>query len=292
MKVEFPSDSAMILYSLLPMLGLATVPAAVSVDRGGIITGIGEATIEFFEWFGNVTLFCGRLLLAAFTPPYEFREFFHQFDELGSKSLPLVALAGAATGVVLTLSTRDSLVRFGAKGFLPAVVVFSIIKESGPIITALVVSGRAAAGIGSELAAMKVSEQIDAMEASAVNPYRYLAATRILACTLMLPLLTLVSDFFGIFMGWVANTAAEPISLRLFVHDGFRSVTFNDFLPSTLKTLIFGLLMGVIACYQGMNATGGTEGVERAATSSVVLSSLFIILADVILVHLILVLFP
>jgi len=284
----------MILHPTLLMFAFAAVSAvtATTVDRGGIITTIGQATIDFFEWFGNVTLFCGRLLRAAFTPPYEFREFFHQFDELGSKSVPLVALAGAATGVVLTLSTRDSLVRFGAKGFLPAVVVFSIIKESGPIITALVVSGRAAAGIGSELAAMKVSEQIDAMEASAVNPYRYLAATRILACMLMLPLLTLVSDFFGIFMGWVANTAAEPISLRLFIHDGFKSVTFNDFLPSTLKTLIFGLLIGVIACYQGMNATGGTEGVERAATSSVVLASLFIILADVILVHLILVLFP
>src|SRR6266852_7495212 len=116
---------------------------------------------------------------------------------------------GAATGIVLTLSTRDSLIRFGAKSFLPAVIIFSIIKESGPIITALVVSGRAAAGIGAELSAMKVTEQIDAMEASAVNPYKFLVATRVLACMLMLPLLTLVSDFCGIVMGWVANTAAE-----------------------------------------------------------------------------------
>jgi phospholipid/cholesterol/gamma-HCH transport system permease protein len=272
--------------------GLAAASSATPLDRGGIVSGIGDLTIKFFEWFGNLSFFCGRLIRAAFTPPYEFREFFHQFDELGSKSLPLVALAGAATGVVLTLSTRDSLIRFGAKSFLPAVVVFSIIKESGPIITGLVVSGRAAAGIGSELAAMKVSEQIDAMEASAVNPYRYLAATRILACMLMLPMLTLVSDFCGIMMGWVANNAAEPISLRLFIQDGFKSVDFSDLLPSTLKTIIFGLLIGLIACFQGMNATGGTEGVERAATSSVVLASLFIILADVALVHLILVFFP
>lgn len=248
--------------------------------------------VRFFEWFGNLAIFSGRLLRSALTPPYEFREFFHQFDEIGSKSLLLVALAGAATGVVISLSTRDSLVRFGAKSFIPVIVIFSLLKESGPIITALVVSGRAAAGIGSELGAMKVTEQIDAMEASAVDPFKYLVATRVLACVLALPLLTLVSDFCGIVMGWVTNMLAEPISLRLFIHDGFNSVDFSDFLPPTFKTMIFGLLIGTISCFQGMNATGGTEGVERAATTSVVLSSLFIILADVMLVHLILVFFP
>jgi phospholipid/cholesterol/gamma-HCH transport system permease protein len=255
------------------------------------IPNFKNPVVAFFEWFGDLGGFCGRLIWAAFTPPYEIQEFVHQFDELGSKSLPLVALAGAATGVVLTLSTRDSLIRFGAKSFLPAVVVFSIIKESGPIITALVVSGRAAAGIGAELSAMKVTEQVDAMEASAVNPYRFLVAPRVLACMLMLPLLTLVTDFFGIVMGWVANTLTEPISLRLFIHDGFKSATFNDFLPPTLKTTVFGLIIGVVSCFQGMHADGGTEGVERAATSSVVLASLLIILADVLLVHLILVFF-
>jgi phospholipid/cholesterol/gamma-HCH transport system permease protein len=255
------------------------------------LAGAKNLVVKFFEWFGNLSIFCGRVVRAIFVPPYEVREFLHQFDELGSKSLPLVALAGAATGVVLTLSTRDSLIRFGAKSFLPAIVVFSIIKESGPIITALVVSGRAAAGIGAELGSMKVTEQIDAMEASAVNPYKFLVATRVLACMLMLPLLTLVADFFGIVMGWVANTAAEPISLQLFVHDGFQDVTFNDFLPPTLKTIVFGLLIGMISCFQGIRATGGTEGVERAATNSVVLASLFIILADVLLVRLILVFF-
>jgi phospholipid/cholesterol/gamma-HCH transport system permease protein len=265
--------------------------SATAIGDGSVLRDTGDSIVKFFEWFGNLGMFCGRLVRSALTPPYEVREFVHQIDELGSKSLPLVALAGSATGVVLALSTRDSLIRFGAKSFLPAVVVFSIIKESGPIITALVVSGRAAAGIGSELGAMRVTEQIDAMEASGVNPYRFLAATRVFACMLVLPLLTLVSDFCGIVMGWVANAAAEPISLQLFIHDGFKNVTFNDFLPPTLKTIIFGLLIGVVACFQGMHATGGTEGVERAATSSVVLASLFIILADVLLVHLILVFF-
>src|SRR5499433_117297 len=202
---------------------------------------IQRSFVSFFEWFGNLGIFFGRLVWATITPPYEGKEFLHQFDELGAKSLPLVALAGAATGVVITLSTRDSLVRFGAKSFLPAVAIFSIIKESGPVITGLVISGRVAAGIGAELGAMKVTEQIDAMEASAVNPYKFLVATRVLACMLMLPLLTLVADFFGILMGWAANTAAEPISLQLFIHDGFKDVTFNDFLPPSLKTIMFGL---------------------------------------------------
>jgi len=265
--------------------------SSTNADSAGFLSTATGVVIGFFEWFGNLAVFCGRLVRSAITPPYELREFVHQFDELGSKSLPLVALAGAATGIVLTLSTRDSLIRFGAKSFLPAVVIFSIIKESGPIITALVVSGRAAAGVGAELGAMKITEQIDAMEASAVNPYKFLVATRVLACMLMLPLLTLVADFFGILMGWVANAAAEPISLQLFTHAGFKNVTFNDFLPPTLKTIVFGLLIGVISCFQGMHTRGGTEGVEHAATSSVVLASLFIILADVLLVRLILVFF-
>jgi phospholipid/cholesterol/gamma-HCH transport system permease protein len=248
--------------------------------------------ISFFEWFGELGFYCLELIRAIFLPPYEGKELLRQLDKFGAKSLPLVAFAGAATGVVLSLETHDSLVRFGAKSLLPALLVVSILKESGPIITGLIVSGRVAAGIGAELGAMKVTEQIDAMEASAVNPYKFLAATRILACALMLPLLTLMADLCGIFFGWVTNTLTQPISFQLFIENGFKNVTFNDFLPSTFKTVIFGLIIGLISCFQGMRARGGTEGVERAATSSVVLASLSIILADVLLVRLIQVLFP
>jgi phospholipid/cholesterol/gamma-HCH transport system permease protein len=248
--------------------------------------------VRFFEWFGELSLFCFKVIRAVFLPPYEVREFVRQLDELGSKSIPLVALAGAATGVVISLQTHDSLGRFGGRSLLPALLIISIIRESGPIITALVVSGRVAAGIGAELGAMKVTEQIDAMEVSAVDPYKFLAATRILACVLMLPLLTLAADFCGIFFGWVTQTLTEPISLKLFIDNGFKRATFNDLLPPTFKTAVFGLIMGSVACFQGMRARGGTEGVERAATSSVVLSSLFIILADVVLVRLIQVFFP
>src|SRR5438046_3985073 len=236
--------------------------------------------ISVFEWFGELGFFCARLFRAALVPPYEFGELFRQSYCIGSKSLPLVALAGAATGVVLSLQTHDSLVRFGAKAFLPAVIVFSIIKESGPIITGLIVSGRVGAGMGAELGWMKVMEQIDAMEASAVDPYKFLVATRVAACILMLPLLTVVSNFCGILMGWVANTLSEPISLRLFFEDGFKNMEFTDYIPPIVKTAVFGLTIGIVSCFQGIRTSEGTEGVGRSATSSDELSSLVVILAD------------
>jgi phospholipid/cholesterol/gamma-HCH transport system permease protein len=154
------------------------------------------------------------------------------------------------------------------------------------------VSGRVGAGIAAELGSMKVTEQIDAMEVSAINPYRYLAATRILACILMLPLLTIACDFSGIAMGWIVNTLAHPITLKQFLDIGLKLATFNDFLPPTFKTMVFGFIIGVVSCFQGMRVTGGTAGVGRAVTNAVVLSSLLIILADVVLVKSILVFFP
>ena len=251
-----------------------------------------RALRDFIEWFGEIALFCGRVFRAALTPPYEFRELMRQMDEVGAKSALLVMTAGAAIGVVLSLETRNSLIRFGAESTLPAVLILSVIRESGPIVTGLIVSGRVGAGIGAALGSMKVTEQIDAMEVSAVNPYHYLAATRILACILMLPLLTLACDFSGIMTGWLVNTLTKPISLQLFLDQGLTHTMFSDFLPPTFKTCAFGLIIGLVSCFEGMRATGGTDGVGRAATNSVVLSSLLIILADVILVRLIIVFFP
>lgn len=244
------------------------------------------------EWFGGIGEFCVRLVKAAVTPPYESRELLRQMDEVGAKSLPLVALAGAAIGVVLSMHTRDSMAQFGAKSMLPTLIIMSLIKETGPIITALVVSGRVGAGIGAELGSMKVTEQIDAIEASAVNPYKFLAATRVVACMLMLPLLTIIADFCGIITGWIANALAEPMSLRFFLNEGLAQANFADLLPPTFKTVVFGFIIGVIGCFQGMNARGGTAGVGRASTSAVVLASLFVILADVVLVRLIITFFP
>ncbi|MHB8499904.1 MAG: MlaE family ABC transporter permease [Candidatus Acidiferrales bacterium] len=247
---------------------------------------------QFLEWFGELGLFTWQVMRAVVRRPFEGRELLRQLDEVGSKSLPLVALAGAAIGAVLALESRSSLVRFGAKSMLPAALVFSIIHETGPIVTGLVVSGRVGAGIGAELGSMKVTEQIDAIEASGVNPYKYLAFTRIVACILMLPLLTLAADFFGVLFGWVAVALTDPISFGKFIHNGFVGTNFGDFLAPTFRTAVFGLIIGMIGCFQGMRTQGGTAGVGLSATSSVVLSSLFVILADVVLVKLILVFFP
>jgi len=243
------------------------------------------------EWFGNLGIFSWQVLKAAVTPPYEWRELVRQLDEVGSKSLPLVALAGAAIGVVLSMEARYSLSRFGAKSMFPVTLVYSVIQVMGPIMTGLIVSGRVGAGIGAELASMKVTEQIDAIEASAINPYRLLAATRILACILMLPLLTLAADAGGLLTGWFAQTLVEQLSFHQFIENGFHGATFNAFLPPTFKTAVYGLIIGLIACFEGMRTRGGAEGVGRAATNSVVIASLFVILADVVLVKFILVVF-
>jgi phospholipid/cholesterol/gamma-HCH transport system permease protein len=246
----------------------------------------------FFEWFGNLGIFFWKVLRAAVTPPYEWRELIRQLDEIGAKSFPLVALAGAAIGVVVSLEARYTLSRFGAKSLFPSTLVYSVIEVMGPIVTGLVVSGRIGAGIGAELASMKVTEQIDAIEASAINPYRLLAATRILACIVMLPLLTVAADACALLTGWIAQAAIEPLSFHQFVESGFHGATFNAFVPPTFKTAVYGLIIGLIACFQGMRTTGGAAGVGRSATNSVVLASLFLILADVVLVKFILVVFP
>jgi phospholipid/cholesterol/gamma-HCH transport system permease protein len=256
------------------------------------LTSLWSPFNGFLEWFGELGIFAWQVMRAAVRRPFEGRELMRQLDEIGSKSLPLVALAGAAIGAVLSLQSRSSLVHFGAKSMLPAALVFSIIHETGPIVTGLVVSGRVGAGIGAELGSMKVTEQIDAIEASGVNPYKYLAFTRIVACIVMLPLLTLAADFFGVLFGWLADTLVDPISFTKFIHRGFAGTSFSDFLAPTFRTAIFGLIIGMIGCFQGMRTQGGTAGVGISATSSVVLSSLFVILADVVLVKLILVFFP
>src|SRR5579862_9016456 len=185
-------------------------PQAASLMRSAHST-LWSPINGFLEWFGELGIFAWKVMRSAVRRPFEGRELVRQLDEVGSKSLPLVALAGAAIGAVLALESRYSLLRFGAKSMLPAAIVFSIIHETGPVVTGLVVSGRVGAGIGAELGSMKVTEQIDAIEASAVNPYKLLVVTRILACIIALPLLTLVADLCGVLAGWTAANLADPI---------------------------------------------------------------------------------
>jgi phospholipid/cholesterol/gamma-HCH transport system permease protein len=253
---------------------------------------LGAAIIALFSAIGDVALFALRALREAFRPPYEFREIARQVFEIGWKSAPLIAAAGAAIGVVLSMHTRASLERFGAEAMIPAGLAMALIRETGPLVTALLVAGRVGAGIGAELGAMKVTEQIDALEAVAVDSFKFLAVTRIIACIIAMPLLTTITDFCGIVGGFVAEASISGMSLSLYFSRAFSLIEFTDFVPATLKTCVFGLIIGTIACYLGFTTTQGTEGVGRTATRSVVLSSMLIIVSNVVLVRLIFFLFP
>jgi phospholipid/cholesterol/gamma-HCH transport system permease protein len=242
--------------------------------------------------FQEFLFLSGRAIRNIVRSPHYADDILLQMDAIGVGSLFIVSLIGFFSGVVMALQMSRALATYGAEGQIGQIVSITLVRELGPVLASLLVAGRNASGIASELGSMRVTEQIDAMEVSAVNPYQFLASTRVLACVLMLPLLTLAADFSGIFLGWISATLAHPISFQLFLHNGLKDASLSDFLPPTCKTAAFGLIIGVVSCFQGMRTRGGTAGVGRSATSSVVLSSLFVILADVLLVRLIQVFFP
>ena len=253
---------------------------------------LGLLLLSLFAWVGDVALFGGRALYEALLPPYEFKETWRHVYEIGWRSTPLIALSGLAIGVVLSMHTRASLERFGAESMIPAGLAIALIRETGPLTAGLLVSGRVGAGIGAELGAMRVTEQIDALEAVAVDSFKFLAVTRIVACIIAMPLLTAVIDFSGIFGGYIAEASVSGMSAGLYFHRAFSIVEFGDFIPATCKTAVFGFIIGTVASYLGFHTTQGTEGVGRTSTSSVVLSSICIILVNVVLVKFIFFMFP
>jgi phospholipid/cholesterol/gamma-HCH transport system permease protein len=258
----------------------------------GMFDRLGLGILAVLAWIGEVFLFGLKAIFEAFRPPFEFREIARHIFEIGWKSLPLIATSGFAIGVVLSMHTRASLERFGAEAMIPAGLAIALLRETGPLLTALLVSGRVGAGIGAELGAMKVTEQIDALEAVAVDSFKFLAVTRILACVLALPLLTTVTDFCGILGGFAAEHAASGMSWTLYFDRSFSLVEFRDFVPATMKTAVFGMIIGTVACYLGFTTTQGTEGVGRTSTRSVVFSSILIIVINVMLVRITLLFFP
>lgn len=256
------------------------------------IDAVGASVGSGLEWVGAVSVFGARALREMVRPPFEVGELLRQLYEIGWRSVPLVATAGVATGVVMSMHTRDALEKFGAEASIPAGLALAFIRETGPLVAGLLVAGRVGAGIGAELGAMKVTEQIDALEATAVDAFKYLAVTRILACMVALPLLTTVVDFAGIFGGFLAEHVESGMSFPLYFRRSFALVAFGDLIPSTAKTVVFGFIIGTVASYLGFTTDQGTEGVGRASTRSVVLASMGIILINVILVKFIFVVFP
>lgn len=240
---------------------------------------------NIFSDAGNVTQFTARFFKEILKPPFEIKQFIKQCYYVGNKSLALVAITGFIMGLVLTLQSRPTLAKFGAESWLPGMVALSLIREIAPVVTALICAGKIASGMGAELGSMKVSEQIDAMEVSAINPFKYLVATRIMATALMVPLLVFFADGVGLLGGYVGINMKSDVSLYYYFSKVLSSIDFIDIIPATIKSLFFGFSIGLIGCYKGFTAANGTESVGKAATSAVVAASLTIFIIDMMVVQ-------
>ncbi len=243
--------------------------------------GVKSTIINFAEAF----LFVLLIVRETFSRNFEWREFMHQCFQVGYRSLPLVSITGAIMGLVLTIQSRPVLVDFGAETMLPGMVAVSLIREMGPVITALICAGKIGSGMGAELGSMRVTEQIEAMEVSSTNPVRFLVVTRVLAATLMIPLLTLYADGLGIVGSWAGANIKGEVGFSLFLSQAFNSVDFMDLLPAVIKSFFFGAVIGIVGCYKGYHAGRGTESVGIAANSAVVLASLLVIIIDMVAVQ-------
>jgi phospholipid/cholesterol/gamma-HCH transport system permease protein len=240
---------------------------------------------NIFEETGTISLFVCRFFKELFIPVFQFREFTRQCFAVGYKTLPLITITGFIMGLVLTIQSRPTLLKFGAESWLPSMVSLSLIREIAPVITALICAGKIASGIGAELGSMKVTEQIDAMEVSAINPYKYLVVTRILATTFMIPILVFYADFIGILGGYIGYNIHGDMSLSLYFTEILESVKYIDIFPATIKTFFFGFFIGLIGCYKGFNASNGTASVGVAANEAVVSASLSIFIIDMLAVQ-------
>jgi len=248
------------------------------------IAGTAEAN-SFLTTVADVFLFLIRVFKETFSRNFEFREFFRQCFQMGYKTLPLISVTGLIMGLVLTIQSRPVLVDFGAVNALPGMVAVSLIREMGPVITALICAGKIGSGMGAELGSMKVTEQIDAMEVSSTNPMKFLVVTRVMAATLMIPLLILYADALGIMGTWAGVNIKGNVSFVLFFSQAFSHIDYIDFIPAVIKSFFFGAVIGLVGCYKGYNAGRGTESVGIAANSSVVLASLLVIIVDLIAVQ-------
>lgn len=240
---------------------------------------------DFFEEVAKLTLFTLRFFKEVIKPRYEFKELVKQSYLIGYKSFPLVVITGFIMGLVLTIQSRPTLAEFGAESWLPAMVAVSIIREIGPVITALIFAGKVGSGIGAELASMKVTEQIDAMEVAGNNPFKYLIVTRIVSATIMLPILVVVADAVSLYGAYIGVNLKGDVNFQLFFIQVFEKLSFTDVLPAIIKTIFFGFAVGLISCYKGYNSNKGTEGVGASANSAVVFGSLAVFILDMIAVQ-------
>jgi phospholipid/cholesterol/gamma-HCH transport system permease protein len=240
---------------------------------------------RFFLAVGEVNLFLWLTIKASFSRNFEFKEFLRQCYIVGNKTLPLITITGIVIGLVLTIQARPVLADFGAVSMLPGMVALSIVREMGPVVTALICAGKIGSGMGAEIGSMKVTEQIDAMEVSSTNPIRFLVVPRVLAATIMIPILVLYADALGILGSWAGANIKGEVNFVLFISQAFKVIGFMDLFPAVIKTFFFGAAIGFVGCFKGFTAGRGTESVGKAANESVVLASLLVILIDLVAVQ-------
>lgn len=240
---------------------------------------------RFLEEAGSLVRFTARFFHQSFKRRQELRELIDQCYRIGYQSLPLIAITGFIMGIVLTMQLRPSLVTYGVEAQLPAMVALAVVREIGPVVTALIFAGKIGSSIGAELGSMRVTEQIDAMEVSGTNPFKYLVVTRIIAATLMLPVLTVLADAISLYGAYLGVNIHSVTSPQLFIQQVFRVLKFSDLIPAFIKTFFFGFAVGTIGCFKGYYSAKGTEGVGRAANSAVVVSSLVIFIIDLLVVQ-------
>jgi len=244
------------------------------------MTYLKKSIIDYLQLTGDITFFAYRFFQQAFRRPFEWKELVRQCYVIGYNSLFLVAVTGFIMGLVLTLQVRPTMLEFGAVAYMPQMISISIVREIGPMITALICAGKVGSSIGAELGSMKVTEQIDAMEVSGTNPFKYLVVTRIWATTLMLPLLVIAADTVGLLGSYLVESAKGDVSITLYFNTAFESLSFGDVIPATIKSFFFGFAIGLVGCYKGYHSKKGTEGVGTAANTAVVLASLLLFVVD------------
>lgn len=237
---------------------------------------------DYLHRAGDLVAFMLRFFREVFRPPYEWREILYQCYLVGYRSTFLISLTALIMGVVLTIQTRPSMAAFGAISLIPGMVSVSVVREIGPVITAIICCGKIGSRMGAELGSMRVTEQIDAMEVSAINPFHYLVVTRTVATTLMIPLLTVIADCIALVGAWLAMNIHDTTTLQHFFRSALGRLDFIDIFPAIIKTFFFGYVIGIIGCFKGFRARRGTESVGIAANSAVVAASLAVFIIDLL----------
>ena len=245
-----------------------------------IFTIIGSGVLKFLEESGRIMILLFRTLSFTFRPPMDLRSLLVQIERVGVNSIPVVLITGAFTGMVLALQSYTGFKRFNAEAFVGTVVALSMTRELGPVLSGLMVSGRVGSAMAAELGTMQVTEQIDALYTLATNPIKYLIVPRFLASLIVMPVLTVFADAVGILGGYAVSVYLLGSNPTVYLRRTYDYLDLEDIYIGLLKACVFGMIIAIIGCYQGFNAQGGAEGVGKATTRAVVLSSLLILIAN------------